>query len=167
MRLMQLRRKTWSSSNLQPEGLFIRTLQGPPPNNHVKLEESTGRYIVCSQAFRPSTNDGCVSGDLSQIIEADGLPATALYPTVERALGAAAVPVRVIRGLGCDVEHSPEPDNWYHGGLTGIGTDKRSRIKRAIAAASFEIVPIDQDEARRQDEAIKAENERIRAAEAG
>lgn len=166
MRVMKWVRRTLASSQLQPEGLFVRTLQGPPPN-HVKLEKSTGRYIMSSQAFKPSSGDGKVSGDLAQLLETDDLPPTALYPAVRNPLGAAAVSIGAVRELGCDCEHSPMLTNWYHGGLTGIGKDRKHQLKRALVEASFEIIPIDQDEARRQEKAIEAENERIRATEAG
>ena len=153
MRLMCRKRLLRLSSSLQPDGLFIRTLQAP---DHVVPDELTGGYRISSQAFRPSGADKTVSGDLEQLLTADGLTATVLYPAVVRSVGAASLPVSAVRDVGCEVEHLPVVANWYHGGITGIGDDRRNKTKRTLARASSEIVPIDANEARRFDEEKRA-----------
>ena len=138
MRLMLLLRRKWQPSHLQPDFRFIRTLQSP---HHLVFDEHTGQYSISSQAFTPSGSDGALSGDLEQVLMADGLIATAMYPAVRDAVGAASLTVGEIRRADATVEHDPVQGNWYHGAVRG---SKSRSVKRRLSAAAVEIIPIDQ-----------------------
>jgi hypothetical protein len=122
---------------LLPEFRFIRTLQSP---HHLVFNEHTGRWTISSQAFNPSSSDKKLSGDLEQILVADGLDAVAMYPAVRDAVGAASVTVEQIRDATASVEHDPEPSNWYHGSVTGT---KAKKVKQRLRDVAVEIIPID------------------------
>src|SRR5258708_17132130 len=81
MILMRLRSKR-RFSQLQHSYRFIRTLQSP---HHVIADERTGVYRISSKAFGPSKEDGALSGDLEEVLAADGLPSTAMYPPAKGA----------------------------------------------------------------------------------
>lgn len=138
-------RRKCPPSQLRPELRFIRTLQSP---HHLVKDEQTGRYRISSKAFGPSSSDGKLSGDLEQILVQDGLSATAMYPAVLDAVGAAAISVGQIRAAKATVDHDPVRFNWYHGSV--IGSKKRS-VKKSLEAACVEIVEIDQAAAARLD----------------
>lgn len=142
MVLMRLTRRKCPSSQLQPDLRFIRTLRSP---HHVVPDEQTGRYRISSKAFGPSTIDGALSGDLEQILRGDGLPATAMYPAVSSAVGAASIAIGAIRDAGATVDHDPVWKNWYHGSVFGINGGIKKKLHRAAA----EIIEIDQAEAAR------------------
>ena len=142
MILMRLSRRKYPSSQLRPELRFIRTLQSP---YHIVRDERTGKYRVSSKAFSPSSADGGLSGDLEQLLIGDGLSATAMYPAVQGAVGAAAIAIGRIRDAGARPEHDPVWHNWYHGSVFGI----TSGVKKRLNKAASEIVPIDQAEAAR------------------
>jgi hypothetical protein len=150
MMSMRLLRKKCQSSQSQPDLRFIRTLQSP---HHLVQDESTGRYIISSKAFSPSTADGALSGDLEQILLSDKLHATAMYPAVKNAVGAATVTIKNIQDVGARAEHDPVCTNWYHGSV--FGTKSRS-VKKKLQQAAIEIIAIDQLEAARLDAAIGA-----------
>ena len=142
---MHLCRPPLPLSRLQPEYRFIRTLQAP---DHVVLDKNAGRYRISSKAFGPSRSDGGLSGDLEQPLVADGLPALALYPAVDRAVGAASLTVgQILAHGGLSVQHVPVRSNWYHGNILGI----TGGIKKRLSKQALEIVPIDQDAAARRD----------------
>jgi hypothetical protein len=135
---MWLLRRKWPQSRLQPEFRFIRTLQSP---HHLIFDERTGRYNISSQAFTPSGSDGALSGDLEQILIADGLAATAMYPAVRDPVGAASVTIGQIREANATVEHDPVKWNWYHGAVRG---SKVRSVRKRLCEAAIEIIRIDQ-----------------------
>lgn len=137
---MRLLRRKCPPSQLQPDLRFIRTLQSP---FHVVPDQQTGRYRISSKAFSASKLDGGLSGDLEQILQADGLQPTALYPAVRNAVGAAAIPIGKIQEAGGNVCHDPVWRNWYHGSVFNI-TDA---VKRKIFKSASEMIEIDQAEA--------------------
>lgn len=139
--MMLLRRKR-TSSQLLPDSRFIRTLQSP---HHVVPDKKTGLYRISTKAFGPSKGDGGLSGDLEQILRSDGLPPLAMYPSLERSVGAAAILVRDIQAAGGRVEHDPVWQNWYHGSVFGV----TGAVKKKLLKAAVEIVAIDQHEAAR------------------
>ena len=141
MRLMFLLRRKWLPTHLQPEFRFIRTLQSP---HHLVFDERTGRYNVSSQAFSPSGSDGTLSGDLEQVLAADGLSPTAMYPAVPNPVGAASLTIAQIRAASASVEHDPVSSNWYHGAVKGT---KPRGVKKRLSQAAVEIIPIDQGRA--------------------
>ena len=142
MILMRVSRRKRPSSQLQPELRFIRTLQSP---YHIVRDERTGSYRISSKAFSPSSADGGLSGDLEELLIDDGLSATAMYPAVQGAVGAAAITIGRIRDVGARPEHEPVWQNWYHGSVFGI----TSGIKKKLHKAASEIIKIDQAEAAR------------------
>jgi hypothetical protein len=144
-----LRRK-WSNSRLQPEFRFVRTLLSP---HHVIPDERTGLYRISSKAFGPSSSDGTLSGDLEQILAADGLSPIAMYPALPDPVGAASITVGQLRGLGAKVEHDPDKYNWYHGAVTGT---KSKGTRKALSEIAVEIVAIDQLLAARLEQSWKA-----------
>lgn len=107
---------------MQPDLRFIRTLQSP---HHVVKDGQTGRYRISSKAFSPSSSDGKLSGDLEQLLQEDGLHATAMYPAVSGAVAAAAISVGRIRDAGATVEQDPVCRNWYHGAVGDISSSKK------------------------------------------
>lgn len=142
MILMNLLRRKCLSSQLQPEFRFIRTLQSP---HHVVPDENAGRFRISSKAFGPSKADGGLSGDLEQILLGDGLPVTAMFPALSRAVGAAAITIKKIRDAGGKIEHDPAWKNWYHGSIFEV----TGSVKKKLHKAAVEIIPIDQAEAAR------------------
>lgn len=142
MIVMRLTRCKRPSSRLRPELRFIRTLQSP---YHIVHDERTGHYRISSKAFSPSSGDGGLSGDLEQLLIDDGLSATAMYPAVRGAVGAAAIAIGQLRAAGARPEHDPVWQNWYHGSVFGI----TSGIKKKLHKAASEIIQIDQAEAAR------------------
>jgi len=122
---------------LQPEFRFIRTLRSP----HHIVPDDRGFYRISSKAFSPSSSDKKLSGDLEQILAADGLPPDGMYPAVRDPVGAASITVGQMRTAGAGVEHDPVPLNWYHGSATGTGKDK---VKRKLAEVAVEFIKIDQ-----------------------
>ncbi|MGJ5149906.1 hypothetical protein [Bradyrhizobium sp. HKCCYLR1023] len=141
MCLMCLLRRKWLPSQLQPDYRFVRTLQSP---HHLVFHERSGRYEISSQAFGPSSSDETLSGDLEEVLLSDGLKATAMYPAVRDAVGAASVTVRQILDTKATVEHDPVIVNWYHGAVRGT---KSKSVKRRLSQAAQEIIPIDQQKA--------------------
>jgi len=135
---------------LLPDFRFIRTLQSP---HHIIFDEKTGLYRISSKAFTPSSSDGKLSGDLEEVLAADGLGPTAIYPAVRDAVGAASVTVGEIRALQAEVDHDPTRENWYHGAATGC---KKKSVKQKLSAAASEIVPINQAKARELDRMLDA-----------
>jgi len=89
-----------------------------------------------------------VSGDLEQVLAADGLGPTAMYPAVRDAVGAASLTVHDIQSLQANVDHDPTDKNWYHGIITGCNSKS---VKRRLRNAASEIVPIDQAKAQELD----------------
>ena len=150
MILMRLLREARPSSQLQRDLRFIRTLQSP---HHIVRDEETGLYRISSKAFGPSSTDGKLSGDLGQILRVDGLEATAMYPAVRDAVGAAAVTIGDILAAKATVEHDPVWTNFYHGSVLGT---KAKRVKDRLREAAVEIVEIDQAEAARLEVAFGA-----------
>lgn len=150
MILMRLLRETRPSSQLQRDLRFIRTLQSP---HHIVPDEETGLYRISSKAFGPSSADGKLSGDLEQILKVDGLEATAMYPAVRDAIGAAAVTIGNILAAKATVEHDPVWTNFYHGSVLGT---KAKRVKDRLREAAVEIIEIDQAEAVRLEAAFRA-----------
>jgi hypothetical protein len=156
MALMCHFRRQLPPSELEPDFRFVRTLQAP---DHIVFDEHKGLYRISSKAFGPSSSDGSLSGDLEQLLVRDGLTATAMYPAVDRAIGAAALTVGQICKHGPTVHHEPVQKNWYHGGVRGI----RSSTKKKLLGDAVEIVPIDQAQAaswhtRRQLEGLNIES---------
>lgn len=139
---MCLLRPKWPHSRLQPEYRFIRTLQSP---HHVVPDERTGRYRISSKAFGPSSSDGTLSGDLEQILVADALSPTAMYPAIRDPVGAASVTIGQIRSVSAQVEHDPAKWNWYHGAVRGT---KPRGVRNMLCDLAVEIIAIDQVRAR-------------------
>jgi hypothetical protein len=119
---------------------------------------------LSSKAFGPSSDDGCLSGDLEQPLAEDGLPALTMYPAVGRAVAAFALKIRSIREhegtYGIGVKHDPVYENWYHGSIFGAGL-KKQKLKDNFRALAEEMVAIDQAEATRLDPARKHLLERV------
>lgn len=141
MRLMCLLRRKWLPSQLQPDHRFVRTLQSP---HHLVFDKRSGRYEISSQAFGPSSSDETLSGDIEEILLSDGLEATAMYPAVRDAVGAASVTIRQILDAAASVEHDPVIVNWYHGAVRGT---KLKSVRKRLSQAALEIIPIDQKRA--------------------
>lgn len=116
-------------------------------------DERTGRYRISSKAFHPSSEDGTLSGDLEQILAADGLAPTAMYPAVPDPVGAASVTLEQIHAAGGAVDHDPTPTNWYHGAVSGT---KPKRVKQTLAGVAVEIIAIDQDRAAELDRTLSS-----------
>ena len=141
---MFLTRKAWPISTLLPEFRFVRTLQAP---DHIVFDKRISRYRISSQAFRPSSEDGGLSGDLEQLLLYDGLSATAFYPSVKRSIGAASLTVGDVNSLDLSVHHEPVLNNWYHGAVRGIRSSHSKKLSRLAA----ELIAIDQSEAARRE----------------
>jgi hypothetical protein len=120
-------------------------------------DEETGAYRISTKAFGPSRSDGKLSGDLEQILQADGLEATAMYPAIRNPVGAVAVTVSDILAAGATAGHDPVWTNFYHGSVSGT---KPRRVREKLRDAAIEIIAIDQAEAAR----LHAEYETARAA---
>jgi hypothetical protein len=150
MILMHRVRRRCPSSQLRPDLRFVRTLTSP---HHVVRDEQTGTYRISTKAFGPSSSDNKLSGDLEQILEDDGLTATAMYPAVRDSVGAAAIKVGDILATGATVEHDPVRTNFYHGSV--LGTKPRG-VRGMLLKAAIEIIAIDQAEALRLEEQFKA-----------
>lgn len=142
MKLMWRYRKRQSILS-RPDLRFIRTVQAP---EHVVEDKHTKQWRFSSQAFRASTGDHGLSGDLEELLVNDGLAADSLYPAVDRAVGAAAFRVQDALNLGLSVHHEPAPKNWYHGSVRGK-LDKG--IQQRLRDSAQALVPIDEDAARR------------------
>lgn len=147
-------RETWPISKLLPDFKFIRTLQTP---HHIVFDKRLSRYRISSQAFRPSSADNALSGDLEQLLNFDGLSAVALYPAVNLEIGAASLTVREIRSHDLTVHHEPVWVNWYHGAVRGIQSGKAGqKTKKALCALATEIIAIDQVEAARRESLLNS-----------
>lgn len=142
-------RQTWQTSALLPDFRFIRTLQAP---DHIVFDKKLSRYRISSQAFRPSSSDNGLSGDVEQILWTDGLSPLALYPSVSRSIGAASLTIGDIQAQNLTVHHEPVCLNWYHGAVRGIRTGDGKRLSRL----AIEIVPIDQEQAARREAELAA-----------
>lgn len=151
MHMMCLLRSPWQRSRLQPEFRFIRTLQSP---YHVVPDERTGRYRISSKAFSPSKADGKLSGDLEEVLAADGLSPTAMYPAVRDPVGAASLTLGQIRAAKAEADHDPATWNWYHGAVSGT---KAKRVKQSMVDAAVEIIPIDQVRAAELDRSMSSQ----------
>lgn len=104
-----------------------------------------GHYRISSKAFGPSSSDGCLSGDLEQLLVEDGLSPTILCNSLRRAVGAVSVSIGQIRALGLCVAHDPVSENWYHGAISGIKKATKDKLRKS----AVEIVPIDQEQVAR------------------
>jgi hypothetical protein len=127
----------------RPQLRFVRTLQLP---DQVVYNAGLQRWEPSSAAFSPSSTDGSLSGDLEELLRADGLPPQTLYPAVPRAVGAATFTIQQARDLGVQVRHDPVWSNWYHGGALFPGTG-RNQLKRALKSVAQELIAIDAAEA--------------------
>ena len=111
---------------------------------------------MSSKAFGPSSDDGCLSGDLEQLLAEDGLSALTMYPAVGRAVAAFSLRVQSICECeftyGVGIKHDPVTENWYHGSVFGGGL-KKKKLKEIFRALAEETIPIDQEEATRLDPA--------------
>ncbi|HTX49033.1 MAG TPA: hypothetical protein VME40_06535, partial [Caulobacteraceae bacterium] len=127
---------------------FVRTLQSP---DQVVYDSRLKRWRVSSAAFGPSSVDGSLSGDLEELLEADGLPPDALYPAVARAVGASTFTIREANALGVTVGHEPVWTNWYHGGarFPGMNTSVVNKAKKRLQGVAQDFIPIDSDSALR------------------
>jgi hypothetical protein len=76
-----------------------------------------------------------------------------MYPAVRNAVGAAAIPIANILSANATVEHDPVCINFYHGSVFGT---KAKRVKEKLREAAAEIIPIDQAEAARLENAFEA-----------
>ena len=134
-------RRTRLPQELLADRHFIRTIQSP---SHVVRDASTGLYRISSKAFLPSSEDKTLSGDLEQLLLADGLHATSLKGATSRVVGSFALKIGQLRDQNLGVSHDPMWDNWYHGAITGITT---KRHKENLRKNAIELIPIDQEEA--------------------
>ena len=141
MTVMCSLRRTRLPQELLADRHFIRTIQSP---SHVVRDASTGLYRISSKAFSPSSEDKTLSGDLEQLLLADGLHATSLKPALSRVVGSFALKIGQLRDQNLGVSHDPMWDNWYHGAITGITT---KRHKENLRKNAIELIPIDQEEA--------------------
>lgn len=132
---MRLLRPMVPSSRLLPDGRTLRTVQAP---HHVK--NSDGTWVVSSAAFSPSSSDQSLSVDLEQLLHADDLDSTALYPGLARSVGLYALGVGELRQLGMEVDHRPIWQNWYHGGVQNIS----HRLRKKMAKNAVAVIEIDQ-----------------------
>ena len=138
--MCRLRRRRASLS--RPDLRLVRTLQAP---EQLVFDEPSGLWQFSSAAFRPSSSDGCLSVDIEELLEADGLTVLTLYGAIDRAVGSATFTVREALDLGLTVEHQPVSKNWYHGGVRGIVSSKNSKLKKKAR----QLVEIDQAAAQR------------------
>lgn len=113
---------------------------------------------MSSKAFGPSSDDGCLSGDLEQLLAEDGLSELTMYPAVGRAVAAFSLKIQLICEhewtYGVGVKHDPVRENWYHGSIFGVGL-KKKKLKESFRLLAEEMVPIDEVEATRLDPARK------------
>jgi hypothetical protein len=139
MKIMARLRRTRQPSELLPEFSFLRTIQSP---SHTVWDDLHKRYRLSSKSFSPSTKDKTVSGDLEQLLVADGVPASKFKSSLGRVVGVYAIKVEKIRVQELIVSHLPVRTNWYHGGIGGKLTD---RVKRKLKDEAVAIVEIDQE----------------------
>jgi hypothetical protein len=113
---------------------------------------------LSSKAFGPSSGDGCLSGDLEQLLVEDGLHELTMYSAVGRAVAAFSLRIQLICEhewtYGVSVKHDPVRENWYHASIFGAGL-KKKKLKESFRLLAEEMVPIDQVEATRLDPARK------------
>jgi len=128
---------------LLPEYRVVRTIRSP---DHVVFDAALGRWRLSSKAFGPSSADGGLSVDIEQLLVRDGLHVLTMYPALDRAVAAAANTVAQLRAFGLELHHEPTRTNWYHGGARG---KFQPRVRKGLAASCVELIPIDQNEARR------------------
>lgn len=145
MRMMCRFRKRLRPSQLRPDGLLLRTLQAP---HHVQHED--GSWRVSSGAFSAARDGGC-SIDLGQLLDEDGLPLTALYPSLPGSVGLASIDVATVRAQGGAAEHAPVATDWYHGNIRD-GDQRVRKFGRKLAGACKIIVEIDPELARQYHE---------------
>jgi hypothetical protein len=81
-----------------------------------------------------------LSGDLEQLLLADGLNPTVLQPSVQRSVGTLGIAIERIKSRGASVKHDPVTVNWYHGSISNITKSMRRQWKND----ADEIIPIDQ-----------------------
>ncbi len=121
--------------------------------DHIVFDELKGRYRVSSKAFGPSSDDGCLSGDLEQLLAEDGLPELTMYPAVGRAVAAFSLKIQLICEhewtYGVGVRHDPVRENWYHGSIFGAAL-KKKKLKESLRLLAEEMVPIDELEPNRR-----------------
>lgn len=151
--MCRLRKK--KSTLTLPEFCFVRTLQAP---QHLVFNKATDRYEFSSAAFGPSSRDGSLSGDLEELLVCDGLDAFALYPSVNRGVGAAAFKIKDAREIGFDLGHEPVKANWYHGGVRGNFSKANRKKLQNIAK---QVIAIDQKLAKLLEDQIKADAEKF------
>jgi hypothetical protein len=144
--MKQFRRRKPTLS--RPQLRFIRTLQSP---DQVVYDAKLKRWRISSAAFGPSSSDNCLSGDLEELLTADGLPPDALYPAVGRAVGAATFTIEQAASLGVQVAHDPVWSNWYHGAarFPELGASDLNKAKKALQRVATDLIPIDEGEALR------------------
>jgi hypothetical protein len=146
--MFRLRKKRSTLS--RPDALFVRTLQAP---DQLVFNKATNEWELSSQAFSASSTDGSLSGDLEELLEADGLETLSLYPSLDRAVGAVGFTVQTATGLGLTVGHEPMKANWYHGGVRG---NLNKGNKRKLKDAAISLVAIDQKRAQIYDDQKRA-----------
>jgi hypothetical protein len=140
MALMKLFRARRNLS--QPQLRIIRSLQSP---DQVVYDANLKRWRPSSAAFGPSKEDGSLSGDLEELLLADGLSVDALYPAVPRSVGASTFTVGEAGGLGLPVKHDPVWPNWYHGStIFPDGSSAISKAKRGLQKLAQDLIPIDE-----------------------
>lgn len=96
---------------------------------------------MSSAAFGPSSSDKRLSVDIEQLMSADGLGPTDLYPGIDRSVGLYAVEVAKVRELNLEIEHQPILPNWYHGGVLNISSHG---VRKKLAKAASAVIEIDQ-----------------------
>lgn len=133
-------RKPRPESYLQPDCLALRTIRS---HYHVTPDNRTQSFRITSAAYS-WTDDGSVSVDLGQLITEDGLPLTALYPSMTQAVALVSHRIDALHVRGLSVQHEPVAEDWYHGGIYGV-TDA---LRRKLAKSASTVVPIDQAAAR-------------------
>lgn len=145
MSIMLRTRRTLKSSELDPDSMFIRTIQSP---SHIVKDQLTGRYVISSKAFDCSSSDKSLSGDLNQLLQRDGISYSDFKSPLKRVVAAYAIKIQQLRANGLEVLHQPIATNWYHGGAIGKFT---KGVKRKLKEQCAPLIEIDQDEARRLD----------------
>ena len=108
-----------------PESKLVRHIN---PEEHICLDENTGRRRIKSSAFSPTNRDPeyGMSVDLEQLLSEAGLP---IDDQVPKGFGAVAMSVASIRSLALRVGSDPEAGNPFHGQIWGVKTKTlRQRI---------------------------------------
>jgi hypothetical protein len=140
MKIMGHLRRTRQPSELLPNYSFLRTIQSP---SHTFWDELYQEYRLSTGAFKASTSDKTVSGDLEQLLVADEVPVSEFQSSLARVVGLYAIQIQKIRDQALTVSHLPVLTDWYHGGIAG--NLKPRSIREKLRDDAVAIIKVDQE----------------------